>query len=151
MNSKEIMNQHLGNLSRLAGHPVTKYEYMISRNDFARAWAEAHSDLGYPLLKESMRDRFLITNKAGLEKKVNEVITELIVNSEKLLIDMLKEDATYAVQDVINSIDIKNNSFVIGTLATHTSSYASKVGKFLGKAIGQAAGKIVDIMTKEIT
>lgn len=150
MNHQFAMNNHLGNLSKLAGHPVTKYEYILSQNELTNAWVKAHADLGYPLLKESARDRYLITNKAGLEKKVNEVIAELIVNSKKILVDMLNQDATCTVQDVLNGIDIKNNKFVVGVTATHTDSYASKMAKFLGKAIGQAAGKIVDIMTKEL-
>ena len=42
-------NNHLGNLSRLVGHPVTRYEYMLSRDDVMNAWFKAHVDLGYPL------------------------------------------------------------------------------------------------------
>ena len=141
-------NNHLGNLSRLVGHPVTRYEYMLSRDDVMNAWFKAHVDLGYPLRKESARDRFLIYNSKGLEKEINEIITELIINSEKILIEMLREDATQVMQELADSINVINNQVVIKK-PSNQSSFGSKVGKYLGKAIAQATKKIIKEMTKD--
>ena len=141
-------NNHLGNLSRLVGHPVTRYEYMLSGDDIMNAWAQAHADLGYPLKKESARQRYLIYNKQGLEKQINEIITELIINSEKILIEMLKEDATQIMQELADSINVVNNQVVIKK-PSNQNSFGSKVGKYLGKAIAQATKKIIKEMTKD--
>lgn len=141
-------NNHLGNLSRLVGHPVTRYEYMLSGEDIMNAWAKAHADLGYPLKKESARDRFLIYNSKGLEKEVNKIITELIINSEKILVEMLREDATEVMQELADSINVVNNQVVIKK-PSNQSSFGSKVGKYLGKAIAQATKKIMNEMMKD--
>lgn len=141
-------NNHIGNLSRLAGHPVTRYEYMLSGDDIMNAWAKAHADLGYPLRKESARDRFLIYNSKGLEKEINEIITELIINSEKILIEMLREDTTQVMQELADSINVINNQVVIKR-PSNRSSFGSKVGKYLGKAIMQATKKIIKAMMED--
>lgn len=148
MNTNNYINNHLGNLSRLAGHPVTRYEYMLSRDDLTNAWAKAHADLGYPLKKESARDRFLIYNSKGLEKQINEIITELIINSEKILIEMIWEDGIQVMQELADCINVVNNKATVKKPSSK-SSFGSKVGKHLGKAIAQATNNILKEMMKD--
>ena len=148
MNNQIYKDHHIGNLSRLVGHPVTRYEYMLSQDELVDAWVKAHAELGYPLKKQSYRDRYLIYNKQGLEKEIEKIITELIINSEKILVEMLREDATQVMQELADSINVVNNQVVINK-PSNQSSFGSKVGRYLGKAIAQATKKIVKELTKD--
>ena len=150
MNYKKALNNHLGNLSRSAGlnGATSSYEYILSQNDLQNAWVKAHTDLGYPLKKESARDRYLIYNRQGLENEINKVLTELIQNDLETIVQLIKEDTTVAIQDILDSINVVNNNFVVGISSTSTThNLSSKLGRLMGKAITKATKKIMDIMT----
>lgn len=144
---ENVMKRHLNNISRQVGHPVTRYEYILSQNDLTNAWVQAHADLGYPLKKESYRDRYLIYNKKGLEAEINKIITALIVDNEKILINLIREDTTETVQDILNNINVINNQLVVNKTSSHRASFSNKVAIALGKAIVQASKKIVETIT----
>lgn len=60
------MTKEIGSFSHSRTANGSKYEYIISQDQLAKAFNDSRNALNYPLLKESKRQRFLIANSKGL-------------------------------------------------------------------------------------
>ena len=49
------LDNHMKNLSIIAGHPVTRYEYLMNTDDLTKAYMQSHRDLSYALYCSSVR------------------------------------------------------------------------------------------------
>ena len=137
------MDRHIGNLSRAVGHDVSnRYSYIISQNDIYKAYNDMRDELDYPLVMDSKYRRAIVYNKKGLEKKINEVVNNTILNNIQLLDRMVVQD----IVTQLNSIKQTSN----GTLAVSntTNSFASMLGSALAKGIVKGVSGIIDDMMK---
>lgn len=142
------MQNHLGNWSRVVGHPVTRYEYILSGDELTNAWVQAHADLNYALKKESARDRYLIYNKKGLEKQIEQVVMNSIAAAAKELPAVIAEDAINEIMAALGTLKIVNNEFVIGKMPTKTgSSNLDKFAALLAKELVKGTFKAIEDMT----
>ena len=129
---KENSN-HLKNLSIIAGHPVTRYEYIVSQDDLFKAYANAHKDLRYALRKEAKRDRFIL-NTEGMQKTINETMIDVFTEASDVLSDAVSTDIINKVQGAFNG----------SGAASSKSSFSADVGSMLGKAFGQSLVNLFD-------
>lgn len=136
------INNHLNNLSRLAGRDVTnRYEYIMTSNDLLKSFIEAKRDLTYPLRKEVKRDRYIL-NAESLEKALEEAINKALTEVEKGMTDV----ANNTVNDVVsalNNITTSGNKFIAKPIKR---SFAADVGKMFIKSLAKNTAKIFNDM-----
>lgn len=133
------MKHHLGNISRQTGSDVSsKYSYIISQDELVNAWVEAHNDLGYPLKKESYRDRYLIYNKQGLEKEIASIITNEILANLDELTSAVAEDIALKIEGMVSGLSM-NHTINLTNGNSKTSSIATLIGKGVAKGIVKIA------------
>ena len=138
MDYNKAMKHHLGNLSRLTGTDCSsRYSYIISGNEFAKAYAQMRDELGYPLMMESKNRRAIVYNKKGLEKQITKLINDTIIENIKLI-------DTFVAQDIVNKVNgaISGSGVAKGS----TNAFASMLGSALGKGIVKGIGDILDDM-----
>ena len=56
------MHNNYGQVSSALGRYYGKYEYILTDDQLIRAFNDSRNNLNYALLKESSRQRFLISN-----------------------------------------------------------------------------------------
>lgn len=135
MNNKQMMKNHMGKISRLVGNDVSsKFSYIISGDDIVSAYSKMKDELGYPLMMDSKYRRAIVYNKKGLERQIQNVINNSILENIQLL-------DTFVAQDVTNKI---NNA--IGNKTNSSSNLGSMIGSVLGKGIVNGISSIVDDM-----
>ena len=106
----------------------TVYDYSINTNDFANLWYSLHNDLGYPLKIDSRYKRAIIYNKQGLEKQIQQMITEVIGKELGQLADLVANDITAQIDSITQTASgkiVKTRSNNLGT------TIASAIGKGL--------------------
>lgn len=124
------IKRHIGNLSRAVGYNYsTKYSYIVSESELINAYLQMRNDLGYPLMTDSKYRRAIIYNKQGIEKKIQQMITEVIGENGQKLANLV----TNEVVTQLNSISQMANGQVVAK--------GGKQSNGLGKAIGGAIGK----------
>lgn len=135
MNNGQMMKNHMRKIGSLVSNDVTnKYRYILSGDDIVSAYAKMKDELGYPLMMDSKHRRAIVYNKKGLEKQIQNVINNSIVENIQLL-------DTFVAQDVTNKI---NNA--IGNKTNSSSNLGSMIGSVLGKGIVNGISSIVDDM-----
>ena len=88
-------------MSRLVGHDVTdRYSYIVSRDDLVNAYLNMRNELGYPLMVDSKHRRAIVYNKKGLEKKVQQIINETIINNIGMLDSAIVSDITNKLNSI---------------------------------------------------
>lgn len=123
------IKRHIGNIGRAVGHDVSsRYSYIVTENELTNAWLQMHNDLGYPLMMTSKYRRAIIYNKEGLEKKIQQMITECVKESSKELTNIMTTDVLAQLNNIVQ--DVKGN------LVFGKGSYTGKTTHLLAKAIG---------------
>lgn len=136
------MNKHLGNISRAVGHDVTnKYSYVINSNDLTNAYVKMKDELGYPLMIDSKYRRAIVYNKKGLQKKIENVIDNCIINNISLLDRIVVED----IVSQLNSITQSANGML--SVGKKNSSNISAINMFANsmlKGVLKGVDNIID-------
>ena len=136
------MNKHLGNISRAVGHDVTnKYSYVINSNDLTNAYDKMKDELGYPLMIDSKYRRAIVYNKKGLQKKIENVIDNCIINNISLLDRIVVED----IVSQLNSITQSANGML--SVGKKNSSNISAINMFANsmlKGVLKGVDNIID-------
>ena len=136
------MNKHLGNISRAVGHDVTnKYSYIISSDDLTNAYVKMKDELGYPLMIDSKYRRAIVYNKKGLQKKIENVIDNCIINNISLLDRIVVED----IVSQLNSITQSANGML--SVGKKNSSNISAINMFANsmlKGVLKGVDNIID-------
>ena len=136
------MNKHLGNISRVVGHDVTnKYSYVVNSNDLTNAYVKMKDELGYPLMIDSKYRRAIVYNKKGLQKKIENVIDNCIINNISLLDRIVVED----IVSQLNSITQSANGML--SVGKKNSSNISAINMFANsmlKGVLKGVENIID-------
>lgn len=128
------------------GTPVNgkhRYNYYISQNDFASMWVKMHADLGYPLMTDSRYKRAIVYNKQGLEKRIQDMIIEVIGNNLQELADIVADDITAQLDSLTQTTGGK----LVNTRRTHSSNMTVLISKALSKGLVKGFNAILDDMT----
>lgn len=150
MNTNEIMQKHLGNLSRLTGHDVShKYSYIINQDDLTNAYLQMRNDLGYPLMIDSKYRRAIVYNKQGIERKIAEMINECIIANIKELESMMIEDVSKDIENMLNGITQSSHGVItLGKVNNKgCKSATNRFASALAKGLVKGVSKIIDDMT----
>lgn len=133
------IDNHLRNMSVLAGHPVTKYEYMMSMDDVARAYMQSKQDLNYALRKEVKRDRF-VANTQGLQKHITETIAKILCSISDDISDYIAKDAENKISNMITGL----NNGKTRVISNNKKVSLNKLASMIGKALGSSLVKLFD-------
>lgn len=139
------MKRHQANLGRLVGKKTSgghKYSYIVNTDDLTNAYLQMRNDLGYPLMVDSKYRRAIVYNKEGLEKKIQNMINEVLEESAKALSDIVVADITYQLNNITMA---SNGKMVVG--GSRSFNMASMLGKALGKGLVKGFFNILDDMT----
>ena len=144
MNYNIAMQRHLGNLSRLVGHDVSrKYNYIIDQDDLTNAYLQMRNDLGYPLMMDSKYRRAIVYNKEGLERRITETINDCIMSNIKNIEDMIAEDIGNDIVNMMNGLtQASNGTIILGS--KHSSSVIGKFTNILAKGLVKGIGNVID-------
>ena len=145
--SNPYMKAHLNNIKRAVGSRGIEYEYILNTDDLTRAWMEARKDLNYALRKEVKRDRYVL-NTEGLQRDLEKALTQAINEASDQLHQMVLNDLIPDIERTLNLITVQNGQFKAPPIPKRRSSWASQLGKMLGKAIAKSTVKIFEDMTK---
>lgn len=148
MDYEKAKKHHFDNLSRQVGHDVSKrYNYIISNDDLTNAYLQMRDELGYPLMIDSKYRRAVVYNKKGLEKKIQNLVYECIINNAKEFEDMVANDVADDIIDQLNSmVQTANGQIKKGSVKKKSAT--SEFAKALAKGLVQGVGKIIDEITK---
>ena len=139
----KYMDKHLGNMSVLVGHNVSRYSLLLNTDDLTNAYLKMRNDLGYPLMLESTYRRAIVYNKQGLEKQIESMIAEVVGENFSKLTDLVAND----VVNTLNSIhQLANGQVVLGT-TSQSNKLSSLIGKALGKGLVKGFFDILDDIT----
>ena len=141
IDTDSAMKSHLGNISRMMGHDVGKYQYILNSNELLKSYYESKHDLPYPLRKETKRDRY-IYNAEGLQKDIIDIVNNAIKEAEQELANMISDDIVNMVYDKLNG--------VVGTANAKTkvtSKATSIFASALARGIMNGLTKVYDEMT----
>lgn len=145
MNYNKAINNHLGNISRLVGHDVSsRYSYIVSQDDLTNAYLQMRNELGYPLMMDSKKRRAIVYNKKGLEKQIQKMIDECIINNIKLLEKMIVDDIIGALNGVTKSVNSISSGSKIGANST-TSLFVKAMTNGLINGIGSILDDMTDV------
>lgn len=146
MDYQNIMQRHLGNISRGIGHDVSnRYSYIISQNDLTNAYLQMKNDLGYPLMMDSKYRRAIVYNKEGLEKEISKMIDGCILANIKELEKMIVEDISNDVETMLNGItQAQNGRVLMGKSNSKNASFTNIFAKSLAKGLVKGVGKMID-------
>lgn len=135
-------------LSRYANRNNTyvgKYFIVTDTSSLEYQLYLSHQDLNYSLKKEVSRDRF-VANSPGLEKAIEEVVNNSMMECERELVNLVSTDIINEVQAGIASLNGTYGNMTIHT--SQTSSAASKFGRMLGNKITKGVTDLVNDITK---
>lgn len=122
-----------------------KYRYIYNSDDLARSFCENRKDLSYPLLKESMRQRYLIANTEGLQKAIAEMCSETIAEASEEMTRLVSDDIVNSVTYQLNNlVQMPNGTFVSKGLIK--SSKKSLFADALAKGLVKGVGNVIDDM-----
>lgn len=123
-------------MSRLVGHDVTdRYSYIVSRDDLVNAYLNMRNELGYPLMVDSKHRRAIVYNKKGLEKKVQQIINETIINNIGMLDSAIVSDITNKLNSITQTA---NGTFAMGSSSNSALNvFASAMVKGVMKGFGE--------------
>lgn len=149
MNS--INKRHQNQLKVASGYrPNTaKYEFITSQDELINSYLHRMDDLGYPLRVEPKRDRYVV-NKKALQDALEHATVEALKQMDREINEWINTDVRncieYTAQDVMNSINVVNNHFVVRHSSNHSnsSSWGLKFAERLGTALGKAIANIID-------
>lgn len=150
MDYQNIMQRHLGNMSRQVGYDVSnKYNYIINQSDLVNSYLQMRNDLKYPLMMDSKYRRAIIYNKQGLEKKITDMVNECIIANIKELEKMIEEDIGNDIESMLNGlVQAANGTVTLGKPNNKSGSSATnRFANALAKGLVKGVGKIIDDMT----
>lgn len=129
--------KHFGDISRLVGHDVSnRYSYIIDEKDLTNAWLQFHNDLGYPLMIDSKYRRAIVYNKSGLERKIQQMIMEVMEENGKILADMIANDITNQLNNLTDTAN--------GKLTTTKSNRSFYLANAISKGLVKGFFKVLD-------
>lgn len=135
--------RHLGNISRQVGHDVgNKYSYIVSQDDLINNYLQMRNELGYPLMIDSKKRRAIVYNKIGLEKKIQQIIDNCIINNIKLLDKIIVEDITSQLNGLTQNA---SGAFVMGK-GSVKNSMINLLSNAMVKGIVDGVGKVIEDM-----
>lgn len=139
----EIKN-HFGKLSRIVGNNLnTRYSYIISESDLTNAYLQMRNDLGYPLMVDSKYRRAIIYNKQGIEKQIQNMITEVIEENATKMADLVINEVTMQ----LNSIKQLANGQIVSSGGRRTNGLSTTIGTAIGKGLVNGFFKVIDDIT----
>lgn len=139
------MQRHMANLGRLYGHKTSggsKYSYIVNTDDLTNAYLQMRQDLGYPLMIDSKYRRAIVYNKEGLERKIQNMINEVLEESAKKLSDIVVADISYQ----LNNLTMNSKGQIVGS-GNHSFNMASMLGSAIGKGLVKGFFNILDDIT----
>ena len=137
------LDNHMKNLSIIAGHPVTRYEYLMNTDDLTKAYMQSHSDLSYALRKEVKRDRF-VANTEGLQKYIEKSIEQIL---NKVAKDIEAEITREVERQVLNTFSQMGAKVSGGNSSIKSSSF--DIGAMLGRALGTSLVNLFDEISSD--
>ena len=149
--NESLMNHHIRNLKNAVGQRTnyTKYDFIVSQNELVDSYLHRMDDLGYPLRVEPKRDRYVVNRKA-LQDALEHATVEALKQMDKEITTWINTDVRNlmgdAMQDVLNSIRVENNNFVVhhSSSTNRSTSWGLKLAERLGNALGTAIANIID-------
>ena len=140
------MRNHLGNISRLVGHDVTnRYNYIVSNDDLINAYLQMRNELSYPLMIDSKNRRAIVYNKSGLEKKIQQLINDGIVDNIKKLESTIASDIVDSVVNQLNGVTQGTNGKIVSNTKSKTNIFTDAMSKGLMCGIGKIVEDMMDI------
>lgn len=125
----QAIKSHIGNISRAVGSDISvKYNYIVSESELTNAYLKMRNDLGYPLMIDSKYRRAIVYNKEGLERKIKQMIAEVIKENEQRLADLIVNDVTTQLNNIIQMTN--------GLVTTKGGYKHGGIGKAIGSAMG---------------
>lgn len=144
MNSNRAMKNHLNNISRQVGSDVSnRYNFVVSNDELINAYLQMRNELGYPLMIDSKNRRAIVYNKIGLEKKIQQLINDGIVDNIKRLESTIANDIVDSVYKQLNGVIQNGNGKVISN--SKTNIFTDAMTKGVVNGIGRIFDDMMDI------
>ena len=131
------------------GNKYTNYEWIVDKDDLLNSYLHRMDDLGYPLRVEPKRDRYVV-NKKALQDALEHATVEALKQMNKEINEWINTDVRncieFTAQDVLNSINVVNNQFVVhhSSSTNRSTTWGLRFAERLGTALGKAIGNIID-------
>lgn len=148
MDYRKAMQHHMRNISRQVGRDVSRrYNYIVTNDELTNAYLKMRNDLGYPLMMDSKYRRAIVYNKQGLEKKIQKLVYECIIDNAREFENMVANDVADDIIDQLNGmVQTANGQIKKGNVKNKSAT--SEFAKALAKGLVQGVGKIIEDITK---
>ena len=127
---------------------TNKYSLIADYDDLTAAWVQFHNNLGYPLKKESYRDRYLIYNKQGLEQEIEKTISTALEEAASKIMDEVAAGAINEITAALQPLSA-NKGFSINLIRNNQRT--SKLTNMINEIARNTAKGVIKITENAIT